>query len=196
MTARKATTAKKSTAGASQKLAAVLQDGSAASSETQPHDPPPATEGAASDVRAPAQTASAASDLPSEATPRRGTDRIPFGKQRQRLAYPTRDGFVGYWFNDDNDRIDRALQAGWAFVLDRQKKPVSRPVGKKEGGGPLKAFRMELPEALYAEDYANEQKRIDEIEEPIKSGNLGAKDGDNRYVPKHTPIKFEEKRTL
>lgn len=194
MAAKKATAANKSTGGASQELAAVLQGGSAASSETQPHDPRPAS-GEASDL-SPDKQSGTASNLPSEATPRRGTDRIPFGKQRQRLAYPTRPGFVGYWFNDDNDRIDRALQAGWAFVNDRQGKPVSRPVGKKEGGGPLRAFRMELPEEIYAEDFKAEQRLIDEIEAPIKEGNLGAKDGDNRYVPKHTPIKFEQKRTL
>lgn len=192
MTAKKAGGANK---GASQKLDAVLQDGKVSSSETSPSDPRPAIS-EASDPRQPAQTASAASDLPSQAEPRRGADRIPFGKQRQRLAYPTRPGFVGYWFNDDNDRIDRALQAGWSFVTDRQKKPVSRPVGKKEGGGALRAFRMELPEEIYRQDYAAEQKLVDEIEAPIKAGNLGAKDGDNRYVPKHTPIKFEEKGGL
>lgn len=177
--------------GASQPEGAVLQP--------MPDGPRPDPESASGlDAAAPQnEAAEDRSGLPSQALPRRGAERIPFGSQKQRLAYPTRPGFVGYWFNDDADRIDRALQAGWDFVRDARGQPVSRPVGRKaEAQGGLRAYRMELPEDIYKADYAAEQARVDAIEAPIKQGTLGAKEGDNRYVPKHTPIKFEDRDKL
>lgn len=175
-----------------QKLNSVLQAESQSSS--------PAPEGGASEPGTSAEQADLpAGHLPVASAPRRDGTRIPFGKQAQRLAYPTRDGFVGYWFNDDNDRLERAIQAGWEFVRDRKTgKPVSRPVGKRGDGTPggMLAYRMEIPKELYDQDFADAQKRVDDIMGPIAAGRHGAKDGDNRYVPQHTPINFESKTRL
>lgn len=188
MAPRKAT---RTAAGASQPPNNVVPGKSAAPSVAQPSTPRHRRSSASASSPS-SQQPDPASDLPSQLKPQRGAERVPFGKQRQRLAYPTRDGYVGYWFNDAADRIDRALQAGWDFVKDRHGKPVSRPVGKAEGGGGLRAYRMEIPKELHDQDYAAEQKLVDEIMDPIKQGKLNSKEGDNRYVPQHTPIKIEQ----
>ena len=54
----------------------------------------------------------AAGFAPSRQTPADGRERVPFGGSEQRLAYPARDGFRNYWFNDIPGRIRRAERAG------------------------------------------------------------------------------------
>ena len=109
--------------------------------------------------------------------------RKPFGGMEQKLAYPQRAGFHSHWFNDIPGRIDRAKEAGYTHIQDKDGKNVCRVVGIAEGGGPLHAYNMEIPEEWYQEDMAAQKRIVDEKEEAMKRGELEAQPGDKRYVP-------------
>lgn len=114
--------------------------------------------------------------------PRRAS-RKPFGAMDQKLAYAQREGFHRHWFNDTPGRVARAIEAGYEHVKDMAGKTVSRVVGTAEGGGPLTAFLMEIPEEWYKQDMAAQQKDIDLKEEAIRRGKFESKEGDGRYIP-------------
>ena len=79
--------------------------------------------------------------------------RKPFGAMEQKLYWPKRPGYHRHWFNDTPGRIDAALQAGYAHVTGRDEKPVCRVVGKREGGGGLMGYLMEIPEEWFQRRY-------------------------------------------
>jgi len=110
--------------------------------------------------------------------------RKPFGSHQQKLAYAERPGYHRHWFNDQPGRILRALDGGYEHVKDDQTgEPVRRVVGVQEGGGALYAYIMEIPEEWWKEDLAEAQKRVDEMDQAIKSGVVSNNPGDNRYIP-------------
>ena len=109
--------------------------------------------------------------------------RKPFGAMQQKLAYAQRENYHRHWFNDTGDRIHRATEAGYDHVKDNDGKNVSYVVGTTDGGQPLRAFLMEIPEEWYQEDMAAQQREIDAKEASIKSGQLERQSGDGRYVP-------------
>jgi hypothetical protein len=109
--------------------------------------------------------------------------RKPFGTMEQTMAYPKREGFHRHWFNDVKDRISRAQEAGYEHVKGKDDKNTSMVVGVAEGGGPLHAFLMEIPQEWYNEDMAAQQKIVDDREAVIKRGEADRQEGDGRYVP-------------
>lgn len=117
-----------------------------------------------------------------EDNPRRAA-RKPFGSAEQKLAYPSREGFHRHWFNDVAGRIGRAQEAGYEHVKANGNN-VSRVVGVAEGGGPLTAYLMELPEEWYKEDMAREQQQVDDKEASMQRGVADGKEGEGQYVPK------------
>jgi hypothetical protein len=121
-------------------------------------------------------------ESPIEALPERPV-RKPFGAMEQKLNYPARPNYHRHWFNDIPGRVPRAIEAGYSHVKDKDDKNVCRVVGVAEGGGPLSAYLMEIPEEWFQEDMAVQQRDVDEKESAIKRGELEAKPGDNRYVP-------------
>ena len=118
-----------------------------------------------------------------ESGPQVRAERKPFGSIEQKLAYPPREGFHRHWFNDVAGRIDRAAQAGYTHVKDREGKNVSKVVGTAEGGGALSALLMEIPEEFYKADMEAQQEQRDRTMAQIKAGKLEEKEGDNRYIP-------------
>jgi len=101
--------------------------------------------------------------------------RIPLGT-RDRLKYPQREGYVRRVFNDNEDRIQRALDAGYEFVTGdlpggdpRAGDPtqVGAKVMKEVGGG-MKGYLMEIPEAYYRDDQKAKQDKIDALESEMK----------------------------
>jgi hypothetical protein len=121
--------------------------------------------------------------------------RKPFGSRQQKLAYEERPGYHRHWFNDTPGRVEQALEAGYTYVQDKDGKKVSRVVGVAEGGGPLTAFLMEIPEEWYKEDMAAEQRRVDEMDGAIRKGAVSGEPGkDGRYVPEHLGIKIQTQR--
>lgn len=115
--------------------------------------------------------------------PRQRVKRKPFGSLDQQLAYPARENYHRHWFNDVGNRIARAGEAGYEHVKDKDNKNVSHVVGTADGGGPLRAFLMEIPEEWYQEDMRAQQDDIDDKESAIKRGELNKAEGSHSYVP-------------
>lgn len=125
-------------------------------------------------------------------------ERIPLGTVRQKLTAPTREGKVRRWVNDNGGRVSMAEQGGYDFVADDGIQigetaigsgnqdlgsRVSRVVGTKEDGSPLRAYLMEIDEDLYKEDQEAKAAQIKEVDDRIRSGNIERKPDDGRYVP-------------
>lgn len=110
--------------------------------------------------------------------------RKPFGSTVQKLSAPKREGYHRHWFNDELDRIETAVAAGYKHVNDeRTGAPMKKVVGTSKLGGAQIAFLMEIPLAWYLEDMKREQRKADEIDEQIRGGAIAKKEGDERYVP-------------
>lgn len=126
-----------------------------------------------------------------EREPQGRAKRIPLGSQRLKLLASTRAGFVRRWINDNNSRVQMALQAGYEFVrrdggatTTDMGESVSQIVGTKEGGAPQTAYLMEIREEWHQEDQAIKQSDIDAKEHQIRRGELVGKVGqDGVYLP-------------
>lgn len=109
--------------------------------------------------------------------------RIPMGTRQLRLAGEQRPGFYRRWLNDVPGRIERARRAGYEHVKDATGKPISTPAGTGEQGGGMRAYLMELPNALREEDLAEKAKVNDEIDAAVNRGKVDDHPEDKRYVP-------------
>lgn len=120
-------------------------------------------------------------------------DRVPFGSHRRRLAVHKKDpGYVYYWFNDTEDRLQRALAAGYEFVtrkmlggtdvgdkdVNNQNQSLDSRVSKRVNGS-LTTYLMRIKKEFYEEDQAAKQKDADEVDKAIFSG--GADKVQNSY---------------
>ena len=111
--------------------------------------------------------------------------RKPLGAHRQKLDNSERPGFHRHWFNDDKDRVKDALEAGYTHVKNAEGKPMSKVVGSKKEGGPMVAYRMELPLEWYNEDQSGKvavrRQRQADMQRGVTGGGAPGQDG--RYVP-------------
>lgn len=110
-------------------------------------------------------------------------ERIPFGVPRRQLNVNARDGYVGRWFNDVDDRLQRARAAGYELRDDPNLKAgdtnvvdntglgsaLSKNVGTKKDGTPMTAYYMELPKELYDADQKAKQEQIQLTEDAIRN---------------------------
>jgi hypothetical protein len=121
--------------------------------------------------------------------------RIPFGAAELRLAYPARDGFRRYWFNDVPGRLFRAKQAGYSHVIDPATgENVQLVTGRQAGGQELRSYLLEIPEQWYYEDMGVQQDALEQRLSDIRTGRGGPGAEDNRYVPQRG-IYFGKQRT-
>ena len=109
--------------------------------------------------------------------------RVPLGL-RNILTVEQRPGYVRRWINDAEDRVQRAIDGGYAPVTEPLKvgdprsgadSQVGKTVSRSVGGG-MKAILMEIPEDLYREDQAEKQQRVDASE-----ASLRPQQGDGQY---------------
>lgn len=107
--------------------------------------------------------------------------RIPFGAGNKRLPDAKRRGFHRHVFNDVPGRIAQALRAGYKHVEDESGGHISSVVGTSPLGGPLHGYLMEIPEQWFHADMARNASQVDEVDEAIRGGSIGAKEGDGRY---------------
>ena len=115
--------------------------------------------------------------------------RKPFGHIEQKLSYPKREGFVRRWFNDSPGRIIRAIEAGYAHVVDdRTGKNAELLGGKDERGHPVMMYLMEIPKDFYDEDFAAKQESLNEQDKAIYTGRHNQEAGDNRYIPRDLQV--------
>lgn len=124
-------------------------------------------------------------------------ERTPFSANRKRLEVATKEkGFVYRWFNDQDDRIQRAQDAGYEFVkkgvTEVGEKEVGRGntdlnsrtsvvVGRTAQSQPIRAFLMRIPEAWYLEDQAKKEELNRMVDDAIRAGQAGGASVKNKY---------------
>lgn len=96
-------------------------------------------------------------------------------------------GFVLRWINDERDRVPRSEFMGWTFVLRTEvalSEKVFPPnkdmgdkiavyVGANEGGQPMRAFLMKIPQEGYDQIMRRKHAQDDMIEDAIRRGAVG-----------------------
>lgn len=152
-------------------------------------------------------------DVPSESVTQRvdakqrESRRIPMSIPRPKLTAPTLPGHHLHWINDDDNRINDALQGGYVFVESDEVllnsfstatdtsvsgntdlgTRVSLFVGTTRSGQPMRAYLMKIKQEWYDQDQAIIQERSDRIDQTLKAGKLGiekadAQDASKTYV--------------
>lgn len=124
--------------------------------------------------------------------------RVPFSANRKRLQVDEKfEGFVTRWFNDQDDRIQRALAAGYEFVdrddvrqvgdkdvangnTDMNSK-VSRVVGRTAENQPIRAFLMKIRKEWYEADKAKKEETNRLVDDAVRAGTVGGADIKNQY---------------
>jgi hypothetical protein len=106
-------------------------------------------------------------------------ERIPLAKQNLVTGSGLiKEGYSGYWQNDEPGLLDAMLLAGWQFTsgdankshdgLSSVESPwgnvVRRVVNKGADAASRYAYLMQIPTELYQEDFAEQQASIDEKE--------------------------------
>ena len=86
------------------------------------------------------------------------------------------EGKVAYWFNDKDNRIQRALESDYEFVTYDDVKvgtdeevEEDRRIKKRVGRG-VEAFLMAIPKEYYDEDQAAKEERNKMVDEAIRGG--------------------------
>lgn len=136
--------------------------------------------------------------------PRRESDRktqirermAQTGGARLKLAvFGEIPGFKLYWENDEDNAMEQRLYEGFEYVEPSEVRMeaaivadkdvtnrVSKYVGKKADGSPLRAYLMKLDEDLWNERQALSQEQANTWDSAIRAGTVGSVD--NRYKPK------------
>ncbi len=96
---------------------------------------------------------------------------------QQKLALPKRRGYHRHWFNDSGNRIEDAKSSGWSPIKGSDGKPIERVVGTARSGQPLRAFAMELPEAIWLEDLDAKNKLAEDQIEQVRTKPFRAPPG-------------------
>ena len=103
--------------------------------------------------------------------------RASVGAASLKLSAPTREGYTRRWVNDDANNLAEKQELAYEFVTETgitSSDPgsrISRLVGTKANGEPLRAYLMETPNELYAEGVAEKEAHNRQIDEAIAAGN-------------------------
>lgn len=134
-------------------------------------------------------------------TQERTAKRTPLGVARRKLSLNAQfDGHKCRWINDSGDRVLQARQGGYEHVTKEELEAkgvaigdestvgsdlgslVSKVVGTKEDGSPLRAYLMKIRKEWYEEDQDEKQKSVDEVDRALREGAQYRKDiGDSAY---------------
>lgn len=124
--------------------------------------------------------------------------RVPFSAQRKRLQVDTQfPGFVTRWFNDQDDRLQRAEDAGYEYVHRKEvgqvgdkdvangntdvNSRVSRVVGRTASNEPIRAYFMKIREEHHKEDLATKEATNRLVDDAIRAGKAGGAEVKNAY---------------
>ena len=127
-----------------------------------------------------------------------GRKRVAFSANRKRLDIGKQfKGFRIRWFNDQDDRLQRALEAGYEFVPKKEvgqvgdkdiangntdmNSKVSRVVGRTRAEQPIRAFLMRIREEFYNEDQAKKEETNRMVDDAIRAGKAGGAVVGNQY---------------
>lgn len=125
-------------------------------------------------------------------------ERVPFSTNRRRLAlHKELDGFITRWFNDLDDRLQRAEDAGYQYVHRKEigqvgdkdisngntdvNSRVSRVVGRQPTGQPIRAYLMKIRKDWYETDQAKKEEVNARVDEAIRAGTSGGAKVENQY---------------
>jgi hypothetical protein len=125
-------------------------------------------------------------------------ERVPFSASRKRLQVDEKfEGYVTRWFNDQDDRIQRALGAGYEFVdRDDVKKvgdkdisngntdmnsKVSRVVGRTAENQPIRAYLMKIRNEWFREDQMKKEETNKLVDQAVRAGKAGGSSVENHY---------------
>lgn len=110
-------------------------------------------------------------------------------------------GYHLYWENDENGQIEQLLHEGFELVTPAEVKMqshivadadlsdrVSRYVGQKADGSPLRAFLMKCHDDLWKERESYRYQDADAKDRQIREGTV--QHGEGRYKPKGADIKL------
>lgn len=114
-------------------------------------------------------------------------ERVPLGVPASRLTVPESEKDPNYVYrivnDDDQGRIQRAIAGGYEFVKDPLKlgtgtqdgntdlgSAISRVVGTKPDGKPMRGYVMRIRKDLHESDQAMKQRPLDEFERTIRKG--------------------------
>jgi hypothetical protein len=124
-------------------------------------------------------------------------ERAPdLGGHRLKLAVSgSIDGHHLYWENDEDGKIEDLLFQGFDFVAPGEvnrasdlvadmdlANRISRYVGRREDGSPLRAYLLKCPNEIWNARKAADQQQANEWDEQIRSGRMKPQDG--QYTPK------------
>lgn len=127
---------------------------------------------------------------------RRNTDAL--GGKRRRLQVDEskldQEKFVYRWANDEGSRInDLTRHDDWEVVADRNSEvkqdtrrdgsKVSVVAGTGERGAPVNAVLLRKPKGYHEDDYAAQQRKIDEAEKGMRAGAAPGADQSGLYQP-------------
>lgn len=113
-------------------------------------------------------------EMPTAPTKRRR--RASVGGHSLKLQAPPRAGFTRRWVNDYGNGIANAEELAYDFVLDTsiqgtgEGSRVSRLVGTKANGEPLRAYLMETPNEEYQAGQKEKEAHNRQIDDAIKQG--------------------------
>lgn len=108
-----------------------------------------------------------------EFTPAKRRKRGSVGGFKKKLDAPERKGYVRRWVNDDGNRLAEMGELAYDFVSDTSIKSsdagsrISRLVGTKANGEPLRAYLMETPEKEYQAGVDEKEAQLKEIDEAM-----------------------------
>jgi hypothetical protein len=125
-----------------------------------------------------------------------------FGGPRLKMAvFGSIPGFHLYWENDDQGAIEQLLHEGFEFVTPDEVQMtshvitdgdianrVSRYVGRKEDGTPMRAFLLKCDDETWTDREANRYEQADQWDAAIRAGRVQHDSG--RYTPKGVNIEL------
>jgi len=111
-------------------------------------------------------------------------------------------GYTMYWENDEDGKIEDLLVDGFDFVspgevarasdvvadMDLSER-ISRYVGRREDGSPLRAYLMKCPNELWKAREARSQRQASEWDNQVH-GKMNADSSEGRYSPKGVSTTF------
>lgn len=118
-----------------------------------------------------------AKEAADSAKPTRRRKRGDVAGMSLKLAAPAREGYVRRWFNDSNNRIAEAGELAYDHVKDPSIQSsgsdsrISRLVGTKANGEPLRSYLMETPLEEYERGTADREEFNRRVDEAITTGS-------------------------
>jgi hypothetical protein len=126
-------------------------------------------------------------------------ERVPFGTHRSKLEVTDEiKGYHLHWFNDQDGRLQRALDGGYVYVersevprlgggaLHQDNTDVNSKVSKvvSRGDKVIRAYLMKIKNSFYNQDKKAKADVNNEIDKALRDGTPGGNTVENQYVPK------------